>query len=116
MERFLHGVYRSLRPGGYFLFADLRNKEQLDILRKQLRQAGFALLKEQRITANVLRALDLDNARKQQLIKQNVPRILQGVFNEFAGMTGTRGAYAKFATGDKEYFSFLFQKQSAPAL
>jgi hypothetical protein len=110
MERFVDGVYRVLTRGGYFLFADHRNKQQLDILRKQLRQAGFALLKQQRITANVLRALDLDNARKQQLIKENVPRILQGVFNEFAAMKDTRGVYAKFATGAKEYFSFLLQK------
>jgi len=111
MERFLNGVYRLLRSDGYFLFADHRNKEQLDMLRKQLCQTGLALLKEQRITANVLRALDLDNARKRQLIQENVPRILQGVFNEFAGMRGTRGVYAKFATGQKEYVSFVLQKR-----
>ena len=110
MERFVDSVYRVLTRGGYFLFADHRNKQQLDILRKQLRQAGFALLKERRITANVLRALNLDNARKQQLIKENVPRILQGVFNEFAAMKDTRGVYAKFATGAREYSSFLLQK------
>ena len=110
MERFVSGVYRALRPGGYFLFADHRSKEQLKALRTQLGQAGLTVVREQRITRNVLRALDLDNTRKRRLIEAKVPRILQGVFSEFAGMTGTRGVYAKFATGDKEYFSFLLQK------
>lgn len=112
MERFLHGVYRVLRPNGYFLFADHRTREQVEALRTQICQTGFTLLREQRITPNILRALDLDNARKQQLIQQKVPRILQGVFNEFAGMKGTRGVYAKFVSGDKEYLSFVFRKPS----
>jgi ubiquinone/menaquinone biosynthesis C-methylase UbiE len=113
MERFLHGVYRVLRPNGYFLFADHRAKEQVEALRTQICQTGFALRREQRITPNVLRALDLDNARKQQLIQQKVPRILQGIFNEFAGMKGTRGVYAQFVSGDKEYLSFVCRKPSA---
>ena len=110
MERFLTGVCRVLKPDGYFLFADYRGKEQLDTLRRQLRQSGLTLLKEQRITPNVLRALDLDSARKLQLIKEKVPTILRGVFNEFAGMRGTRSAYNRFDTGDKEYLSFVLQK------
>jgi ubiquinone/menaquinone biosynthesis C-methylase UbiE len=112
MDRFLHGVYRVLRPNGYFLFADHRAKEQVEALRTQICQTGFTLLREQRITPNVLRALDLDNARKQQLIQQKVPRILQGVFNEFAGMKGTRGVYAQFVSGNKEYLSFACRKRS----
>lgn len=110
MEHFLEGVCRVLKPNGYFLFADYRGKEELDTLRTQLRQTGLTLLKEQRITPNVLRALDLDYARKRQLIKQHVPRILHGAFNEFAGMRGTRSAYNRFNTGDKEYLSFVLQR------
>ncbi len=113
MDRFLQGICRVLRPNGYFLFADHRAKEQVEPLRTQICQTGFTLLREQRITPNVLRALDLDNARKQQLIQQKVPRILQGVFSEFAGMKGTRGVYAQFVSGNKEYLSFVCRKRSA---
>ena len=114
MDRFLHGVYRVLTPNGYFLFADHRSADQLEALHVQIRRAGFTPLIEQRITPNVLRALDLDNARKQQLIEAKVPRILQGIFNEFAGMKDTRGVYAQFACGKRDYVSFVFQKQPPP--
>jgi len=110
MERFLSGVCRVLKPNGYFLFADFRDKERLDTLRRQLSKTGFALLKEQRITPNVLRALDLDSARKERLIKERIPSVLQGVFNEFAGIAGTRSTYSRFETGDKEYLNFVLRR------
>jgi ubiquinone/menaquinone biosynthesis C-methylase UbiE len=110
MERFLSGVCRVLKPNGYFLFADFRDKERLDTLRSQLSQTGFALLKEQRITPNVLRALELDSARKERLIKERIPTVLQGVFNEFAGIAGTRSTYSRFETGDKEYLNFVLRR------
>lgn len=116
IERFLAGVCRVLRPNGYFLFADHRERGEFDALRGQLRRCGLTLLREQTITPNVLHALDLDNARKLKLIEAKVPRVLQGIFCEFAGMTGTRGVYARFVRGDKEYFSFVLQKpRPAPA-
>jgi len=64
-------------------------------LRTQLCRAGFAIRREQRIPPNGLRALHLDNGRKQRLIEQNVPRILQGFFSEFAAMQETRGVYTQ---------------------
>jgi ubiquinone/menaquinone biosynthesis C-methylase UbiE len=114
MDRFLAGVCRVLRPNGYFLFADHRERGEFDALQGQLRNSGLTLLHEQTITLNVLRALDLDNARKRKLIEAKVPKVLQGVFCEFAGMTGTRGVYARFVAGDKEYFSFVLQKPGQP--
>jgi ubiquinone/menaquinone biosynthesis C-methylase UbiE len=110
MDRFLAGVHRVLRPNGYFLFADHRERGEIDVLRDQLHRCGLTLLREQTITPNVLRALDLDNDRKLRLIRAKVPKVLQGIFCEFAGMTGTRGVYARFIRGEKEYFSFVLQK------
>lgn len=110
MEQFLNGVYSVLRPGGYFLFADLRLKEQMVTLHQQLRNSGLVLLKEERISRNVVRALDLVNARKEELIKWMIPRLLQSLFSEFAGMKGTHAYYGKLKTGDMEYLSFVFRK------
>jgi ubiquinone/menaquinone biosynthesis C-methylase UbiE len=110
MERFLEGVHRVLRPDGRLLLADLRPKEKVDTLRQQLEKSGLTLLREERITPHIVRALDLDNERKRKLIKQNVPRPLQSLFSEFAGMKGTHASYDKLKSGDIEYLSFALRK------
>lgn len=110
MDQFLRGVYRVLKPGGYFLFADHRLQHNLAILRQQLLNTGLILLKEETITPNIIRALDLDNDRKKVLISNKVPKILHNPFYEFAGMKGTNKCYGKFKRGDSEYLYFVFRK------
>lgn len=109
IERFLHEVFRVLRPGGHFLFADYRNWEHINTLRKQLLEAGFCVLKEERISSNVLKALDLDQERKLRLIEQNVPLLLRGVFYYFAAMQGSE-MYQALNTGKVDYRSFALSK------
>ena len=109
MESFLHEAFRVLRPNGYFLFADFRHEEHIEALRQQFLQCGFALLNEERITLNVLEALQRDNTRKLALIHQKVPRILEKQVQEFAATRGTK-AYEAFRTGERDYRSFLLQK------
>lgn len=110
MERFLDGVYRALKPGGYLLYADHRSREHVDLLRRQLAGAGLTTLVEENINANVVRALELDDARKRALIKRKVPGMLRPVFHEFAGITGTRSCYGTLRDGDKVYLRFVLQE------
>ncbi|MFL5587522.1 MAG: class I SAM-dependent methyltransferase [Ktedonobacteraceae bacterium] len=110
IPRFLGEVYRILRPNGYFLFADHRSKEGVEILRRQVTNSDLALLKEEKINANVLKALDLDNERKLRLIQQKVPKLLMKPFQEFAGIRGT-GLYEDLRTGALEYRSFILYKR-----
>jgi len=109
MERFLSEVHRVLRPGGYFLFSDHRDRDRVETLRKQLKEAGLKVVKETDITANVVRALDLDNDRKAKLIEERCPRLLRGRIAEFAAMKGT-STYHSFASGSSRYLSFVLQK------
>jgi hypothetical protein len=46
--------------------------------------------KETDITANVLIALRLDNARRLELIDAYIPRVFRRPFRVFAGIAGTR--------------------------
>lgn len=114
MTRFLSEVFRVLRPDGYFLFSDHRDQDKLGLLREQLKDSGLRLVKETDITLNVVKALDLDNGRKQRMIAQKCPRVLRREAEEFAAMKGSR-AYLTFKSGYSRYLSFVLQK-SQPAL
>ncbi len=109
MDRFLSEVYRVLRPGGHFLFSDHRDADKIQLLHGQLEKCGFSQEKETDITPNVVRALELDNDRKQRLIEKKCPRVLRGRMAEFAAMKGTK-TYETFRTGHSRYLSFVLQK------
>jgi ubiquinone/menaquinone biosynthesis C-methylase UbiE len=110
MDRFLSEVYRVLRPGGYFLFSDHRDADKIQLLHEQLEKCGFSQEKETDITPNVVRALELDDDRKQRLIEKKCPKVLRGRMAEFAAMKGTK-TYETFKTGYSRYLSLILQKQ-----
>ena len=110
MDAFLGQVKRVLREGGYFLFADLRSKENIDVLRETLYKSGLTLIKETDITLNIVEALKLDNGRKTTLIKKTIHKLLVQSFLEFAGTKDSK-IYKKFKSGETIYQSFVLQKK-----
>jgi SAM-dependent methyltransferase len=108
VDRFFDEVKRVLRPGGDFLFTDMRWEVDVEPLFKQLEEQGLKTIKYEDITDNVVRALDIDNDRKRSLIGEKIPRPFMTSFNEFAGVRGS-GRYESFASGAMRYFSALLQ-------
>lgn len=108
--RFLEEVYRVLRPGGDFLMACFEDVQKNVLPREFLRQARLRLIREDEITANVARALELDSSRRQALAIAIAPQPLLRLSNEFAGIPGTK-LYASFASGECPYFCFACRKE-----
>ena len=106
MDTFLMQVKRVLQPGGYFLYADLRGKDSVDILHEQLRRSGMRLIKETNIAANVVKALYLDSERRMRLIRESKHKLLSRLLQQFAGVEGSK-VHEGFRAGRLMYLSFV---------
>ncbi|MEM1367965.1 MAG: class I SAM-dependent methyltransferase [Cyanobacteria bacterium P01_H01_bin.15] len=111
-SQFIREAKRVLRDGGYFIFADFREKSEFATLQNTLNRSGLIQLREQDITPNVLRALALDSDKKTTRIKKLIHKPLQNLFYEFAGTQNSQ-LYHGFQQGDLVYASYILQKARA---
>lgn len=107
--RFLAEVARVLRPGGFFLYADFRFAEGLPGWEQALAAAPLQLLHSRVINAEVLRGMDRNSVRSQALIVRHLPKFLQSLGRDFAGVQGSR-IYAALQRGELSYRSYCFAK------
>jgi ubiquinone/menaquinone biosynthesis C-methylase UbiE len=110
MDLFLKEVHRVLRQGGYFSYTDFRYDYEMTELKQQLAASGMVILKEEMITDNVVKALELNDLQRRILVKKLAPRFIHKIALNFAGATGTE-TYNQFVTHKYEYYHFLMQKK-----
>ncbi len=108
-DRFLREVRRVLRPSGYLLFADFRTASVVPDLYHQLEAAGFTVLESERITENVLRALEINTQRSHDLVQHHAPRLLRGLAREFMAVEGSE-VFNDFRSGELVYLRLVLQK------
>jgi ubiquinone/menaquinone biosynthesis C-methylase UbiE len=108
MRRFLHEVRRVLRPGGYFLFADLRSPAEQVELESLFSDAGFQTHAQQDLTPNVVTALQQDEERKWSLFEK-APGWLHGILAEFARAEGSEGFLA-LVNRTRLYLGYTLQR------
>jgi SAM-dependent methyltransferase len=108
MPKFLEQVRRVLRPGGHFLFADLRSVADSQRLHCEMEGSGMTILEQEDVTANVLAALRCESARKLAIIEQTVSRPMRNSFRQFAAIAGSE-VYDGFSTGATVYRRYLLQ-------
>ncbi|MFC2116841.1 class I SAM-dependent methyltransferase [Bacteroidota bacterium] len=106
---FFKEVHRVLNPDGHFLFADMVDKGEVDDIRKKLQNCGFNISSEREITKNVAKGLEMDTKRRETLIQNKIPGMLQKSFSRFAGTEGTE-RFESFRNGKYEYWSFVLRK------
>jgi SAM-dependent methyltransferase len=101
--RFFSEVFRVLASQGRFFYADLfwNNSEP----QRLLRNAGFSIAREEDITADVLRALELDSERREQIVSGSIPADMQDDYRNWSGVKGYR-AYNRFASREWVYRAF----------
>jgi len=109
MERFIKEVARVLRSGGMFYWADLQKSHDVSSFNKSFTDPKMQLIKEEDITANVVRALDLTNDLKIKFIEKEIPRFLRRLIREFAAVEGSR-VYRAFKNRELLYFTKVFKK------
>lgn len=111
VEKFYEHVVRMLRPGGYFLYADMRYIEEVEKWKQQLADTGLHLLHEEDITKNAKHALALNQEYRQSLVKKYVPSPFRGIFSRFGGADGGRLAEGIPLHGERVYMNFVFRKR-----
>ena len=109
ITKFYEHVRRVLKTDGYFLYTDLRYEEKVAIWHAQLKNMGLKLIKEEDITNNVLKAMELDRERRKHLVDKYVPAILRKQFYHFAGLT-PNSPNARPHLENRRYWYFVLQK------
>jgi ubiquinone/menaquinone biosynthesis C-methylase UbiE len=91
VDTFLKEVKRVLKPRGQLLMVDFRNSpENMKIFEDQIKNSGLTQLSKEDITSNVVQSIEAEDESKKERIKKLIPARWQKLFNEFAGVVGSR--------------------------
>jgi len=102
-------VSRVLKLGGYFSWVDLRSKEKFAETESAFNIHDFSPIHSETITKEVVQALDEIHERKMSMIADNVPKVFQTAFRDFAGVKDSQ-IYNAFQEGKAVYLAKAFQK------
>ena len=109
IDLFIDEVYRVLKPGGFFLFTDFGDNNEIGKLNTQFGKSKFQLVRFENITNNVIEALKLTTPDREELIKKLLPKFIQNFGKNFAATTGS-GTYNSFYTGKYKYVFYVLKK------
>ncbi|GBE66277.1 hypothetical protein MFM001_27390 [Mycobacterium sp. MFM001] len=78
LPHFLAEVARVLRPGGCFLYADVRRYDRFSEWETALADAPMRMISKEDISEQVVRGLQKSLPRSQQMFTRRTPRLLRG--------------------------------------
>lgn len=109
VPKFFAEVERVLRPGGHFLYADIRYADEIAAWEADLADIPMRLVSERSINAEVMRGLEKNRFFDQ--ITRRLPDIafLRGIANDYAGGPGSL-IYRRLESGEASYRLFCFAK------
>jgi len=106
---FLAEVARVLKPGGHFLYADFRFEPDIAEWEAAIAAAPLQVVQTRIINPEVLRGMEMNAQRSQELIVQRLPGFLHALGRDFAGIPGSR-VYEALRAGELLYRSWCFRK------
>lgn len=107
--RFLDEVARVLKPGGHFLYADFRFNDSIPDWEKAIADCPLEIRQMTDIGSCVLRGLEHNSARSQEMLDRKLPEFLHDLGRDFAGVIGSR-VYNALREGNMSYRSYHFVK------
>jgi ubiquinone/menaquinone biosynthesis C-methylase UbiE len=109
VPRFFAEVRRVLRPGGHFLYADIRYADEVAAWEADLADIRMNLLSQHVINTQVMRGLE--NSRLLEQVSRRLPNIgfLRGIASDYAGGPDSL-IYRRLRSGEASYRLFCFSK------
>jgi fatty-acid O-methyltransferase len=106
-DRFLSEVKRVLRPGGAFLYTDVRQWFQCDQWEASLNAAGMRMVSGREINAEVLRGMELNTPQWEAVWDRMVPGFLKSL-----GSSPAKGTqmYRDIESGKQRYRMYCLTK------
>jgi len=107
--RFLAEVARVLRPGGHFLYADLRPRFRIAEWEAALADAPMRLVSHADINAQILRGWEKSSPLLQDLFSRHAPPLLRGLVRDGFGV-GVSKVRQELESGEYAYRLYRFAK------
>ena len=108
-QAFLREVFRVLRPGGTFHYADDFARNTWVRQRRQMRRLGFEVIDEEDITERVLESMQADGRRRQQMVEDLAPRPFRKVAGHWSGLPGSE-PFERLAEGINRYVRWVARR------
>jgi fatty-acid O-methyltransferase len=105
-RRFLNEVARVLRPGGHFLYADGRFSAHIPDWEAALADAPMRMLSERVINTEIVRGMDRNSQRWQQLLDRHKSRMLRATCQFVQGSK----VYRAMQEGEFSYRMYCFAR------
>jgi len=104
-KQFAADVYKVLKPGGYFVYADIFKTSALPMVKDYLLGLGFALQRETDLTPGVLSSIELRSKQHNSAFKKGINRLVKTFY-----YTPESKGFKMLQQGEQRYYSFVFKK------
>ena len=110
MHNFINEVTRVLKPGGYFLFCDLRRNDLVEEMLSSIDTDDLKLINSKEITQNIIEATVLMSKDRKESIDKLQSGMFKRILESFAAVEGSK-VHDSFKDGYLRYFSAYSQKK-----